>query len=371
MYTILQDSSNKIQLPFKGNYDFILIRFTNRNKAVTAVFENLAGLGCDYDINIVEVGSDGVVDLNNGEIKLSPRATWKAKIYGQSDNVNLALMNATYLYDYYFQVKGDSCTVYPTDVKTCLDATAIVRTVSGEELAREDIAAGATETIVVPDYDVDVLHTYPYHLLNTGQVDSFAIGDDPWVRENVFEPEMATWPTDRPWVYPTLVDFFTLKDNNIFGNKNRFTDDLGLQDYVNGIKIDHHIGSMFPIKKYFDDLSIDLPRAQEWFDAVIGCNSFSALSKSDWFLPNVELLLSVAQKASAARFFGSTIGLGGGPDNSLWASTVQMSNTGNRWNTINGQALSNYTTTAPFPRPYIPFRKAFTYDPITEKMILA
>lgn len=36
-----------------------------------------------------------------------------------------------------------------------------------------------------------------------------------------------------------LVDFFTLAENNIFGNTNRFTDTLGGQTYADGIRLDH------------------------------------------------------------------------------------------------------------------------------------
>lgn len=148
MYTILQDTSNKIQLPFKGNYDYILIVFTNRNKIVTAVFENLAGLGCDYDISIVEVGSAGTVDLRNGRIKLSPRATWKAVIYGQDNNNNLSKDNAVELYSYNFQIKGDSCKVYPIVQSGCPDSNVIING-QGGQIADQTISSGGSFTICI------------------------------------------------------------------------------------------------------------------------------------------------------------------------------------------------------------------------------
>lgn len=148
MFTILQDSSNNLKLPFKGNYNFLLISFKYRNKTVDAIFENTAGIGCDYEINIIEVGETGTVGLRNGRLKLSPRGTWKATIYGQDNNTNLSINNAVKLHEYDFQVKGESCKVYPVVSNTCPDSNLIVNG-QGGVIVNQDIQSGASFNLCI------------------------------------------------------------------------------------------------------------------------------------------------------------------------------------------------------------------------------
>lgn len=114
MYTIQQATANKIVIPFNGtNYDFLLIVFTYSCYESVGIFENVAGAGCDYEIVVNEVGSDGTVDPENGNVKISPRSTWTTAVYGQDNNTNLLPQFATLIDVYKTQVKGDSCIVYP------------------------------------------------------------------------------------------------------------------------------------------------------------------------------------------------------------------------------------------------------------------
>lgn len=240
------------------------------------------------------------------------------------------------------------------------DSTAIVQTVSGEELAREDIAAGATETIVVPNY---ALHTYPYHLLNTGQVDSFAIGDDPWVRQNVFEPEMATWPTDRPWVYPTLVDLVTLKDDNYFGNKNRYTNEVGGQDYANGVIIDHATGLM---------IANFISGQGNWGANIQTHNDRVFFDKSDWHMGNLRewtFIIDTLNRNSIVRSPFLTLNPNSTFTNRYYTSTTDLLSPANAFIVPFSVAIVQDKTGN--RNVAFSFRKAFTYDPITEKMILA
>lgn len=81
------------------------------------------------------------------------------------------------------------------------------------------------------------------------------------------------------------VDFFTLSADNIFGNTNRFTDELGIQSYVNDIIIDHES------RDYANDKILGYYRvdrvALNWDDAI---DTSLALSvggfTSGWHLPN-------------------------------------------------------------------------------------
>ena len=121
----------------------------------------------------------------------------------------------------------------------------------GSILATANIASGASKDIIVDGGGTEILYTYPYDLLNTGQDVSYAVGDDKWVRDNIYAPEIATWGTDLVWSMPVLNPSDLTKllrgsspdgsGNNIFGNKERFTDTLGTQLYVEGIVIDSRL----------------------------------------------------------------------------------------------------------------------------------
>lgn len=168
MYTIRQDSENKLLLENKGDYDFLLIVFTYSYFEVFGIFENSGGAGCDYLINIIEVGPDETAEPENGKIKISPRTTWKAKVYGQNDNVNLAPENADFLYDETFQVKGDVCVKYPPS-PAIPDAQVIIT--DDQEppniLADETIKAGEVKEIdIIPLLrPIDVIVRYSNGLI--------------------------------------------------------------------------------------------------------------------------------------------------------------------------------------------------------------
>lgn len=73
----------------------------------------------------------------------------------------------------------------------------------------------------------------------TGQTTIYNNFDDGWQRAN------GTYdytPPSNPIHTAALVDFFTLKNNNFFGNTNRFTDINGLQIYANNYVIDNYTG---------------------------------------------------------------------------------------------------------------------------------
>ena len=105
--------------------------------------------------------------------------------------------------------------------------------------------------------------------IKTGQTTSFATGDD-GDRED-----------------GRGVDFFTLDCNNIFGNTNRFTDINGLQVYGDDYMIDH-----------LGDEGLGwflLNRGNvNWATAIANAATDTSAGFSDWFIPNVRQLFSLA-----------------------------------------------------------------------------
>ena len=109
------------------------------------------------------------------------------------------------------------------------------------------------------------------YLLPTGQTTSYATGDDGGLKHG------------------RLTDFYTLKYFNSYGNKNRFTDEIGLQVYPSNYVIDNATGlGWYRIEQ----------AGESWAAAVASANSFSLVTEigtlNGFFLPNVTEFLSIA-----------------------------------------------------------------------------
>ena len=147
MFTITQEESNKIQIFKQPVFSHLLIEFTYQCYSVIGLFENLSENCPYYLIDIVEVGASGTADPVNGEIKISPQSTWKAKVYGQDSSTNLLVHNATLIGTYKVKVKGSGCTIYaPGSAPDCLDATALIKKDS-VLLQTVNIPSGTSEDI--------------------------------------------------------------------------------------------------------------------------------------------------------------------------------------------------------------------------------
>jgi hypothetical protein len=171
-----------------------------------------------------------------------------------------------------------------------------------------------------------VFYTYPYPSLYTGQVTSYQTGDDKHQWDNIYTPEINSWPTDRVWVFASLdpTNFNLLKrgatasGNNIFGNLQRFTDDLGTQLYARGVLIDHYLGIMV-------DITFKTPA--NWTSAISGSVASTFYSKTDWRINNYNQWVLFTKRAQNGNY------LSGLPpitfltvptdtsDRFLWAST--------------------------------------------------
>lgn len=126
-----------------------------------------------------------------------------------------------------------------------------------------------------------LFYTYNYPALYSGQVTSYQTGDDKHQWDNIYTPEINSWPTDRVWVFASLdpTNFNLLKrgatasGNNIFGNLQRFTDDLGGQTYASGVLIDHYLGIM---------KDITFSSASTFSTSISNALARTFYSKTDW-----------------------------------------------------------------------------------------
>lgn len=272
---------------------------------------------------------------------------------------------------------------------TAPDSTVNIVDQNGNNLGSDTVAAAITKEIAVNiQQGIEPLYTYNYGALNTGQDVSYAVGDDKWVRDNVFNPEITSWDTTRPWVFPVLdpndptklLRGATASGNNIFGNKERFTDTLGGQDYTNDLVIDHYLGLMVTINTSPDGLT-----NSNWNTAILFHNDRNFQGFSDWFMGNWIMYELIANK-------NTTKGLNYSPFNynenstagadvaQLFTSTTSKNKTTNISVYANGYNQGIFDLSYRFignnkselKRKGLSFRKAFTYDPQqdTTKLIL-
>jgi hypothetical protein len=86
--------------------------------------------------------------------------------------------------------------------------------------------------------------------------------------------------------------FSTLSDNNIFGNTSRFTSELGNQTYTNKFVLDHSTGLMWYIA---------LTTGTQWNGAIDGAMASTQGAFTDWFLPNINQLVSICNFSIATN----------------------------------------------------------------------
>lgn len=119
----------------------------------------------------------------------------------------------------------------------------------------------------------------------TGQTTSYALYDDAWKLFNNPYPDSPV----NPKYCQELADFYTLKHNNAFGNKFRFTDGSG----NNGTD-----GTNINVPYCIDNLTglgwKTIRTQNKTFDqALTECEALTFESYSDWYLPNINELYSL------------------------------------------------------------------------------
>ncbi len=139
-------------------------------------------------------------------------------------------------------------------------------------------------------------------LMKTGQTTSYRTGDDGDLEAG------------------RNVSFFILAENNVFGNTNRFTDELGGQTYTKNIVIDW--------STYNGSTVLGWRRTQTgatWNNAIDGAQAVSiAPFTSGWRLPNVQELFSVQNFANVITMNYAPFNLVSG---SKWTSTTYAGGT--------------------------------------------
>ena len=114
------------------------------------------------------------------------------------------------------------------------------------------------------------------NLMQTGQITSYRTGDDP--------------------TRGRTVDFFTLSQNNPFGNTNRFTDMSGGQTYANNVVIDWStLGSNDTVLLYFKG---NASTYRNWATSIDLYLSGTIAGLTTWYLWNVNELINVCNLSS-------------------------------------------------------------------------
>jgi len=172
---------------------------------------------------------------------------------------------------------------------------------------------GNTVTIEVPA----AVSRTTAQLMKTGQTTSYRTGDDGDLEAG------------------RNVSFTTLAENNVFGNTNRFTDELGTQTYTKNIVIDWSTYNGSTVLGYRRTTTINTT----WTVAIDGALVVSiAPFTSGWRLPNVRELFNIMNY----ELLNATIY---GPFNisaNLWSSNTNInSSTQALYTNSGGQILTN------------------------------
>lgn len=118
----------------------------------------------------------------------------------------------------------------------------------------------------------------------TGQTTEYAEFDDAWQYFNIWKPVFEA-EAGKKRIVPRLLDFFTLVDNNAFGNLNRFTDEKGLQNYNNDYVVDNYTGLGWYRYPY--------TRIYLLLDAIAEASSLNVIGFNDFYIPNILILSSI------------------------------------------------------------------------------
>jgi hypothetical protein len=141
-------------------------------------------------------------------------------------------------------------------------------------------------------------------LMKTGQTTSYQTGDDGDIEAG------------------RNVSFTVLAENNVFGNTNRFTDELGGQTYTKNIVIDWSTYNGSTVLGWRRTAS-----TAPWASAVSGALAVSiAPFTTDWRLPNVMEYLSIFNWQLTARLNYSPFNLA---SNQYHTSNTDMATTTN------------------------------------------
>jgi len=191
--------------------------------------------------------------------------------------------------------------------------------------------------------------------METGLLLSSRTSDDRWRADNMPYPP----PPNNPLYKQELIDFYTLKYDNAFGNRLRFTDINGnftvtddptiipnltyryIIDHLTGLGISHQITY--------------IPNNITWNTAIDDSLSLSLYGFDDYYLPNINELYSLVDFEGSFYNIGITWCAG---NRIQWSSTTYKPNTANAWYLFTLGSSSN-TIKANANRNYFPIRQHY------------
>ena len=169
----------------------------------------------------------------------------------------------------------------------------------------------------------------------TGQSTIYRTGDDAWAVINRPPPANPTNPEQTA----ELANFTTLVNNNVFGNTNRFTDELGTQVYTNNYAIDHYTGLAWISARGYGNWSTMID---------IGLSYTDVFGNSDYFLPNQNQSDSIYNEEANQYNYSPFTTLWGGYFNYAWNSTTVNINGNGRRSGTQYRSLPTTKTTSSF-----------------------
>ena len=165
----------------------------------------------------------------------------------------------------------------------------------------------------------------------TGAVTSYRTGDD---YDNQINNPYSVPPTNPLYIqeldYTNANPFLTLKNNNAFGTKDRFTNSLGLTatyDGSNGELADYAIDHLSGIGIWI----VLPPTVLLWDDAIDYANASTQNGFTDWRMANIkEIDFLMNTNVAAPLNYNPLLGLGNFGLN-YFTSTTRVSNAAQSW----------------------------------------
>jgi hypothetical protein len=234
----------------------------------------------------------------------------------------------------YFRI-ADSTAVVKNSVDTVISTT-LIKAEDSEDIILPDETITITDELGNP---LDVI-TFPVYSTLNIDIDSYCTPCPPAVTRST-ATLMKTGQTtsyrtgdDGDLEVGRDTDFFTLAENNPFGNTNRFTDELGGQTYTNDIVIDWSTYNGANVLGY--NRNINYWAGSNWDTAIDNALLYSiGTYTSGWYLANkkqhenLQNINIVGQALNYAPFNYTTTA-------SLWTSTTDPDTTTSayRWNLV-------------------------------------
>lgn len=319
-----------------------LFEATEKCSGVVKLFNatNLATSGCGFLEFLIEEVTAGVEDLDDGKVKFIA-GQWEVKLYQQASATNKDPSLATFLKEQYLVVYSDGTVIPTPPVPTpgfCASAnvsnsddTYDVNVASGASLELPDIThtdsdgspvVKPAQTPFVATQKSDIRYHRPSL---TGETIDYGARSDGWRQQNGGYDFSSDPSSPASFAMLDPANRLLLLTNNSFGNKNRFTNDVGgsVYDGTGGstvnYTIDHYTGYGWEI----------VLKAAPWTTALAD-NTFGGYT--DMFVPNIneiELLITYAGTWFNYAPFNFSL------NSQIWTSTTLDSGATNAYYEVN------------------------------------